>query len=222
MSPEQGHDLTTFLDSEQTPGSPDYHNWLTPDQFGQRFGAAPQDIQVVTLWLQQQGFTVGSFARSGRWIEFSGTSAQLEAAFQTQMRHYLVNGEAHVANASNISIPTALAPVVRGVASLHNFFSKPMHVQGAFCPSHDQRDLCTPQWGDESFNWTRCLSCRFCKNLRRAKLTFEFRAPGTVLNGTGETIAIVARTDINPQDVVWTSVRLSVCPRLHPRIRISS
>ena len=200
VSPEQGHELTTFLDSQQTQGSPDYHNWLTPDQFGQRFGPAPQDIQVVTGWLQQQGFTVGSVARSGRWIEFSGTSAQVEAAFQTQMRHYLVNGEAHVANASNISIPAALAPVVRGVASLHNFFSKPMHVQGAFV-RRTTNGTYAPLGGETNLSIGHGVSPADFAKIYDVPNSLLSPAPGTVLNGTGETIAIVARTDINSQDV---------------------
>ena len=199
-SSEQAHDLTTFLDSQQTQGSPDYHNWLTPDQFGQRFGPAPQDIQVVTSWLQQQGFTVGSVARSGRWIEFSGTSAQVEAAFQTQMRRYLVNGEAHVANASNISIPAALTPVVRGVASLHNFFSKPMHVQGAFV-RRTTNGTYAPLDGETDLTIGHAISPADFATIYDVPNSLLSPAPGTVLNGTGETIAIVARTDINPQDV---------------------
>jgi hypothetical protein len=200
VSPEQGHNLTTFLDSQQTQGSADYHNWLTPDQFGQRFGAAPQDIQLVTRWLQQQGFTVGSIARSRRWIEFSGTSAQVEAAFQTQMRHYLVNGETHVANATNISIPAALAPVVLGVASLHNFFSKPMHVQGAFV-RRTTSGTYAPLSGETNLSTGHGVSPADFARIYDVPNSLLSPAPATVLNGTGASIAIVARTDINPQDV---------------------
>src|ERR1700723_262159 len=125
-SADQDYQLSVLLDSQQTQTSPEYHHWLTPDEFGRQFGPAPQDIQVISGWLEQQGFSVDKVARSGRWIEFSGTAAQVETAFQTQMRRYQVRGEAHVANSTDISIPAALAPVVRGVASLHNFFSKPM------------------------------------------------------------------------------------------------
>jgi hypothetical protein len=201
VSLEQDRQLTTFLDSQQTPGSPDYHNWITPDQFGQRFGPAPQDIQTVTGWLQQQGFTVDSVARSGRWIEFSGTSAQVEAAFQTQMRHYQVNGEAHVANASNISLPAALAPVVRGVASLHNFFSKPMIVLRDGLVRRMGDGTYATVSGDTNLGAGHGVSpADFAKIYDVPNLLLS-PAPTTVLNGTGQTIAIVARTDIRTQDV---------------------
>ena len=91
-----------------------------------RFGAAPRDIQIVRDWLTARGFRVDSAARGGRALLFSGSVRQAEAAFGTQMRHYNVRGEDHIANAGAISIPSALAPVVKGVASLNDFFSKPV------------------------------------------------------------------------------------------------
>src|SRR5215813_2198558 len=87
-SPDQEQQLLTFLEGQQTKGSPDYHHWLTPEEFGARFGPSAQDIQQVTGWLQRQGFSVDSVARSGRWLEFSGTSRQVRGAFQTQMHQY--------------------------------------------------------------------------------------------------------------------------------------
>lgn len=201
ISSDADHQLSVLLDSQQTQGSPDYHQWLTPDQFGQQFGPAPQDIQTVANWLQQQGFSVGSVARSGRWIEFSGTAAQVEAAFQTQMHNYRVNGEAHVANSTDISIPTALAPVVKGVVSLHNFFSKPAFVQGSLArPGTD--GLYHPITGDSDLSGGihGLAPADFAKiyDVPNALLS---PAPATVLNGTGETIAIVARSDISSTDV---------------------
>ena len=118
--------LQTFLNHQQDRTSPDYHHWLTPEEFGQKFGPAPQDILAVKGWLEQQGLQVTAIAKSGLWMELSGTSAQMENAFQTQMRQYRIAGETHIANASELSIPAALTPVVRGVVSLHNFFKKPL------------------------------------------------------------------------------------------------
>ena len=198
-SPQQDHDLSVLLDSQQTPGTSDYHRWLTPDEFGQRFGPAPQDIQAVTTWLGQQGFRVEGVARSGRWIEFSGTSAQVETAFQTQMHRYQVNGEAHVANSTDISFPAALAPVVRGVASLHNFFTRPALVRGPIIQGSSSKSPAGP-----ATNLTGGIKgigpSDFAK-IYDVPNSLLFPAPGTVLNGSGETIAIVARSDINAQDV---------------------
>jgi len=194
-SPDQDYQLSVLLDSQQTQGSPDYHRWLTPDEFGQQFGPSPQDIQLVLGWLQQQGFSVDRVAQSGRWIEFSGTSAQVETAFQTQMRHYQVRGEAHVANSTDISIPAALAPVVRGVVSLHNFFSKPM-LSRYYGVQRNAQGKLAPVPPDDNLGGFHFLSPDdFAKIYDTAPLLTAG------INGTGETIAIVARSDVSPTDV---------------------
>jgi len=124
-SPEQETALKQLLDDQQDKASPQYHKWLTPVQFGQQFGPADQDIQTVTSWLQSEGFQVTQVSKGRTVIEFSGTAAQVQQAFHTSIHSYLVNGEAHYANASNPAIPAALAPVVAGVFTLHNFYKKP-------------------------------------------------------------------------------------------------
>lgn len=47
-SPEQESALRTLLDSQQDKASPNYHKWLTPEQFGKQFGPADSDVQTVT------------------------------------------------------------------------------------------------------------------------------------------------------------------------------
>jgi hypothetical protein len=194
-SADQDYQLSVLLDSQQTQASPGYHQWLTPDEFGRQFGPAPQDIQVISGWLEQQGFSVDKVARSGRWIEFSGTAAQVETAFQTQMRRYQVRAEAHVANSTDISIPAALAPVVRGVASLHNFFSEPM-LSRYFGVHRNAQGKIAPVGPDFTQGTSHFLSPDdFAKIYDTAPLL----TAGT--NGSGETIAIVARSDVSPTDV---------------------
>ncbi|MGA2213693.1 MAG: protease pro-enzyme activation domain-containing protein, partial [Bryobacteraceae bacterium] len=107
MAPSAGQraDLEKLLADQQTPGSPNYHRWLTPEEYGQRFGASDADIAKITQWLQQQGLNVISVARGKSWIAASGTAAQAEAAFQTEIHSYLAEGERHFANASDPSVP---------------------------------------------------------------------------------------------------------------------
>ena len=123
-SPEQETALLKLLDDQQDKSSPQFHKWLTPEQFGQQFGPADSDIQAVTSWLQVHGFEVAQVSKGRTMIEFSGTAAQVQEAFHTAIRKYMVKGEAHWANASDPEIPDALAPVVAGVHSLHNFYKK--------------------------------------------------------------------------------------------------
>jgi Pro-kumamolisin, activation domain len=109
-SPQQDFALRKLLDDQQDKASPNYHKWLTPDEFGVQFGPSDQDVQLVTGWLQSHGFQVNRVAHGRGVIEFSGVEAQVEAALHTQIHKYLVNGEEHWANASDPQIPAALAP----------------------------------------------------------------------------------------------------------------
>jgi hypothetical protein len=93
-SPEQQAALRKLLDDQQDKGSPRYHKWLTPEQFGKQFGPSDDDIQSVTLWLQSHGFQVGT--TEGRTVlEFSGSARQVREAFHTAIHKYVVQGERH-------------------------------------------------------------------------------------------------------------------------------
>src|SRR5215470_1553114 len=100
-SDEQESALRRLLDDQQDKGSPNYHKWLTPEQFGRQFGPADQDIQTVTAWLQMHGFQIGQVTKGRTVIEFSGTAAQVQEALHTSIHKFVVNGEEHWANASD-------------------------------------------------------------------------------------------------------------------------
>ena len=119
--------LRQLLAEQQDPLSSKYHAWLSPEQFGEQFGASKEDIAAVTRWLESKGFEVNDVAPGRRTIEFSGKVGQIESAFQTRIHYYELNNERHTANGSDIYIPAALAPVVAGVASLSSFGPKPLH-----------------------------------------------------------------------------------------------
>jgi subtilase family serine protease len=125
----QEADLEQFLHSVQSRGHADYHRWLTPQAFGQRFGAAMADIAVIRAWLRSEGFRLEEQPLGGRTVLFSGTVALVDAAFSAHMHRYRWHGELHLANATNPSIPAALATVVHGFASLHDFRFQPQFIR---------------------------------------------------------------------------------------------
>ena len=123
-SPQQEADLKQFLAELQVPGSPNYHKFITPEQFGALYGPADADIQTVGAWLQGHGFSIDKVNKAKTVIEFSGNVGQIQDTFHTSIHSYLVGGEQHYANASDPQIPAALAPVVAGVAQMNNFNAK--------------------------------------------------------------------------------------------------
>ena len=119
--PEQQAALQQFLRDAHTQGSPNYHRWLTPDQFGQIYGPDDSDIAAVNAWLQKHGFSVAHVTKGKTAIEFSGTAGQVRDAFSTEIHSYLVNGEEHHANNRDPEIPATLAPVIAGITPLNDF-----------------------------------------------------------------------------------------------------
>jgi subtilase family serine protease len=124
-SPESEAALGQYIQELQTPGSPNFHKWLTPDQFAQNYGVAQEDVATVTAWLESHGFTVNGVQASGLTIDFSGSAGQVRKAFHTDIHHLSVNGATHFANVSNPQIPDALSAAVVGVVSLHDFHPTP-------------------------------------------------------------------------------------------------
>src|ERR1039457_4280892 len=57
-TPEQRADLDRLLAAQQDPSSPDYHRWLVPEQYAERFGASPDDLARITAWLEQHSLHV--------------------------------------------------------------------------------------------------------------------------------------------------------------------
>jgi subtilase family serine protease len=120
-SPEQEAALQTLLAAQQDPHSPNYHKWLTPEDFGKRFGVADADLQTVSGYLSAQGMNVGRVYGNHMAIEVSATAGQIKSTFKTEIHAYSVAGTTFYANNSNPMIPSALHSVVSGFAALNNF-----------------------------------------------------------------------------------------------------
>jgi subtilase family serine protease len=190
--------LRQLMDAQQTKGSASYHAWLTPAQFGHQFGPSDADVQAVTDWLTRQGFQVSKVAAGRTVIEFSGTVAQVRNAFHTEIHNFTVNGEQHFANVSDPVIPQALSPVVAGVVSLSNFRKQPfIHRVGKF-----RRDLTTGEV-TPLFTFNDVNGTFYAVGPADFSTIYNIPAQcgGTACTGTGQSIAIVGRSNINLQDV---------------------
>lgn len=124
-SKAQQQDLDNLLAQQQDRSSPNYHKWLTPAQFAERFGMTTADIKRVVGWLQSQGLAVTSVSKNRNEISFDGTVSQIEVVFGTEIHNYAVDGEIHFANATDPSVPAALAESVLAIGHLHDFAPKP-------------------------------------------------------------------------------------------------
>ena len=185
--------LQKFLRDAHTPGSSSYHHWVTPEEFGARFGAADEDVAAVSGWLQSHGFLVPRVAKNRNFIEFSGTAAQVREALQTEIHQYEMNGEMHYSIASEASIPEVLAPLIRGFAPLNNFeLTSYVHTVGSatYSPSTKRTTpLFTTTLGNQAFY-----------ALAPEDFAMQYDLPPVYnagIDGTGQTIGIIGGANID-------------------------
>ena len=175
--------LNQFVEGQHNPESPYYHQWLTPEQYGERFGVSDSDAAQVVAWLLGHGMEVEELTAGHRSIIFSGTAAQVQAAFHTAIHIYKIGDEVHHANVNDPEIPAALVQVVGGVVSLHDFHSEPMH------------GMVRKPSPDFSSGGAYYLAPADFATIYDVNPLYQ-----QSINGNGQPVAIVARSNINIAD----------------------
>jgi subtilase family serine protease len=221
-NPEQEKALETRIEQMHNQQSPLFHQWLSAEDVGRCYGVADADIAVLTSWLQKHGFAVDSVPSSRTMLIFTGTAGKVAEAFHTEIHNLNVRGEKHIANMGAPEVPAALAPVVAGFRSLHDFMPKPMtHVVGVAkrdaktgklyrvagsekLPSasnvrngNKSGSLITyqgdPFCGDSSCEW---LGPQDFYTIYNEKPLLTGTICGGPCNGAGQTIAVLEETDV--------------------------
>jgi pseudomonalisin len=187
LRPGAQADLVQLLDNLHNPASPQYHQWLTPEQFGERFGITDGDLQAVTSWLTSHGFTVDEVGHGRGWVNFSGNAAQVEEAFGTEIHDFQVDGVVRHANIIDPSVPRAIAGLVNGVVTLHSFPRKALH--------RDVHKVTPPEFTSGTSHFISPGDFAIIYDLNTAYTAG--------ITGTGQSVAIVARTDIATADVTY-------------------
>ncbi len=198
-SEDQETALQDYLEKQQDKSSPNYHRWLTPQEFGAQYGPADADIQAVTSWLQAKGFQIDQVAAGKTVIEFSGTAGQVRSAFHTEIHRFLVNGEEHTANSSDPQIPAALAPTVHGIVSLNSFPRKFYSIYRGVA-----RRVAGKTGLEPLFTFPSPTGSGTFYGLGPGDFATIYNSKGLISaknDGTGQTIAIVGETNLNVQDV---------------------
>jgi hypothetical protein len=185
LTAEQHAELDALVQAQQTPGSPSYHKWLTPTEYASRFGLSDGDLEKIQTWLELQGFTVDRFSESRTSISFSGTERLVERAFQTEIHRYKIDGETHFANATQLSIPTALSNVIQAVRNLNDFRPKPQVRIRKPSP-----DFTSDQTGNHY------LTPKDVATIYDVNAAYN-----SSYNGTGQSIAIVGQSEVAVSDV---------------------
>jgi hypothetical protein len=186
-SPEQKAALDKLVQAQQSSASPSFHKWLTTSAYARQFGVADADIQTVTGYLSDQGFTVDQVFPNKMAIEFSGTAGQLRSAFKTEIHSFRVNGQQFFANDRDPQIPAALAPVVRGFSSLNNYQPKSNAPAPVKMTLGGKRPKAHPLYADQT-NQTQSVA--------PGDIAEIYDIPSTA-NGTGVNIGVVNTSNVN-------------------------
>ena len=204
--------IDAFLADQQTPGSTNFRRWLTPEQFGDRFGASASDMAKLVAWLESQGLKVNDVARGRHWITFSGTAAKIDGALHTGIHNYLVNGVRHFANSSDPSIPEALQGIVGGFRGLNDFRPQSMLRMASVQPRTGPALNGAPSYNNSAgdhFLAPDDLATIF-------DITALYNAG---IDGTGQTLVIAGQTDVIPRDFVTFQKRYNL-PQNLPQLML--
>jgi subtilase family serine protease len=198
---QQGEALGKLLADQRNPKSPQYHHWLTPSQYGARFGATDAAVATLSNWLKSNGLTVGEVPAGRGHLPFSGSKAQIEAAFRTSIHLFDVQGERHYSNVSDPMIPASFMSLVAAVRGLSDFYPKPgvkplrpvprgtLSPLGAKAPRSASPDTYYPG-SNQLPGYVGPTDFAMIYNL--------LPAYQRGITGAGVTVAIAAQSDINP------------------------
>ncbi|MGD0792312.1 MAG: protease pro-enzyme activation domain-containing protein [Terriglobales bacterium] len=193
-SASQQKALNRLLAQQQDPKSPNYHKWLTPQQYADRFGLSQNDLSKIITWLRSQGFQILSIGGGRNSIVFSGTAAEVQHAFATEIHNYTVNGENHFANSTPLMIPSALNGIVTTVIGLHDFRAQPANRGKSFGGMRSARR----DYYDGNYLFPNFLAPDDIATIYDIAPLYTASTP---INGTGQKLAIVGQTDIYLADI---------------------
>ena len=176
--------LSQFLSDQRTPQTSSYHHWLTPSEFGSRFGISSADEAQLRSWLAAQGFSHVTLSASRTVLTFSGSAAQAVRAFNTSIHSVVRDGEQHYANLSDIAVSSSVAHLIQSVRGLDDF--RP-HSQAS-------RPTARPQF----------TNANGYIGIAPGDIATIYDIQGLYsagIDGTGITAAVLGQTDVNLSDI---------------------
>jgi subtilase family serine protease len=121
LEPSDPAALEAFATAVSTPGSPVYGQYLSPAEFGARFGADEEEMGAVRGTLAARGLTVGAPGPNRLSLPVTTTVEGAEAAFGLSVvRVELPDGRVAIANDRAPVLPAVAAPYVQTVTGLSN------------------------------------------------------------------------------------------------------
>ena len=98
-----------FRNELQTKGSPNFHKFLTAEEWNARFAPSAEDEQKVVDWATSQGLTVTSRYNHRLVVDVEAPAGVIEKAFGVTLNNYQFRNEIDFANDSDPILPNSLS-----------------------------------------------------------------------------------------------------------------
>ncbi|HEY4414980.1 MAG TPA: protease pro-enzyme activation domain-containing protein, partial [Verrucomicrobiae bacterium] len=164
--------LDAYLQELYDRHSPNYHHYLTPEEFTARFGPTAADYDAVKEFARTNGFTITATHGNRLLLDVAGSVSAVEKTFQVTLRTYRHPKESRNFFAPDMEPSVSAQLPIADISGLDNY-SRP-HPNFQFRPTQ-----VAPRLGSGSGG---------------AYLGNDFRAayaPGTTLTGAGQTVGLV-------------------------------
>ncbi len=189
-------ELDRLLAEQQNPDSASYRRWLTPQEFGHRFGASPDARDSALDWLQQAGISVARVWSNNLGVEFEAPADMIERTFKVRINLFDLAGETFYANEEECQLPSRWGASVETVR-LHNLrLPHPMAVEGETGTAPEFRLGERVSMGPQDFYVAYNLNPLLAEGI----------------NGSGQTIAILGRSDFDLSDTARYRETFNLAP----------
>jgi subtilase family serine protease len=160
LDPSDPAALSAYARAVSTPGSPDYHHFLTVAQFRQRFAPSDSEIATVRAGLEAAGLEPGPVSANGLLLQVRAPASQLASAFDTSFEQVqLASGRVAYANTSAPRLSASLSNLVQGVVGLNNLvLPHALGIQAARPVGHVRADATPGGTAHASASVTDCPS----------------------------------------------------------------
>ena len=204
LSPRDPAALAAYARSVSTPGSVNYHHYLSVAQFAQRFAPTAPQVALVRAALQTKGLRPGSLAANGLAFNVTATAGTISRAFATSFeRYHLAGGGTAFANTAAPALPQSVSGLVQGVVGLDSLAvptpaglneSRPARPQAArpHIRALGSRDAIAPGEG------TACPSASASGGYTAGQIAAAYGLPDLYATGNGGSGTTVALFELEP------------------------
>lgn len=139
---QQEKEVRRLITELYDPTSPNYHKWISPEDFGRRFGLSETEFNFALDWLANQGFTIEQAWPNRLAISFSASAEQVERAFKLEVNQYQDSSQRiFYANDRLPKLPERLSKITSNIHGLNNAYLYQTYSQFKPFPEEQQKQI---------------------------------------------------------------------------------